>query len=109
MPTSETRTHASITIPLSSTRSRTSMRLLPPVVRSTGIVGSPRERSSSPHLGPPGSCARLAGQRGDASLQAPDLLLQRSVLDGEPVSTRGQVGVVSPPVQADLLGLVDGA
>src|SRR5688572_12750473 len=37
MPTSDTRTQASMTIPLSSTRSRTSMRLVPPVVRSTGI------------------------------------------------------------------------
>src|SRR5919204_3936361 len=36
MPTSDTRTHASITIPLSRTRSRTSMRLVPPGARSTG-------------------------------------------------------------------------
>src|SRR5438067_11709727 len=40
MPTSDTRTHASMTIPLSRTRSRTSMRLDPPAARSTGIVGS---------------------------------------------------------------------
>src|ERR1051325_10017047 len=37
MPTNETRTHASITIPLSRTRSRTSMRELPLGVRSTAI------------------------------------------------------------------------
>src|SRR5919198_4280022 len=36
MPTSDMRTHASITIPLSRTRSRTSMRLVPPGARSTG-------------------------------------------------------------------------
>src|SRR5260370_40918172 len=38
MPTSETRTHASMTMPLSSTRSSTSMRLVPPDARSTGMV-----------------------------------------------------------------------
>src|SRR5688572_95617 len=38
MPTNETRTHASMTIPLSSTRSRTSIRLVPPAARSTAIV-----------------------------------------------------------------------
>src|SRR5476651_503506 len=37
IPTSDTRTHASMTIPLSRTRSRTSMRLVPPAARSTGI------------------------------------------------------------------------
>ena len=36
MPTSETRTHASITMPLSSTRSNTSMMLVPVVERSSG-------------------------------------------------------------------------
>src|SRR5262245_65459962 len=38
MPTSETRTHASITMPLSRTRSRTSMRELPLGERSTAIA-----------------------------------------------------------------------
>src|SRR5262245_55755364 len=38
MPTSETRTQASMTMPLSSTRSRTSMRELPLGVRSTAMV-----------------------------------------------------------------------
>src|SRR5947209_4196603 len=37
MPTRDTRTHASMTIPLSRTRSRTSMRLVPPAARSMGI------------------------------------------------------------------------
>src|SRR5215213_10658656 len=38
IPTSEILTHASITIPLSSTRSRTSIRLLPPGALSTAIL-----------------------------------------------------------------------
>src|SRR3954452_22206987 len=38
IPTSDTRTHASMTIPLSSTRSRTSMRLVPPGARSTAML-----------------------------------------------------------------------
>jgi hypothetical protein len=37
MPTSETRTQASMTIPLSNTRSRTSTRLVPPAALSTGM------------------------------------------------------------------------
>src|SRR6185312_7152916 len=37
MPTSEMRTHASMTIPLSSTRSRTSIKLDPPDTLSTAI------------------------------------------------------------------------
>src|SRR5918993_3554844 len=36
IPTRDTRTHASMTMPLSRTRSRTSMRLVPPGARSTG-------------------------------------------------------------------------
>src|SRR5262249_25677310 len=48
MPTSETRTQASMTMPLSSTRSRTSMRLVPPLVRSTGIDQSPCRLTSRP-------------------------------------------------------------
>src|SRR5579871_391050 len=38
IPTRETRTHASMTIPLSRTRSSTSIRLVPPAVLSTGIM-----------------------------------------------------------------------
>src|SRR5689334_15757536 len=37
IPTSEILTHASMTIPLSKTRSRTSIRLVPPGVLSTAI------------------------------------------------------------------------
>src|SRR2546422_11673073 len=43
IPTSETRTHASMTIPLSRTRSSTSMTLLPTDPLSTGTM------RSSPH------------------------------------------------------------
>src|ERR1700760_2209024 len=39
IPTSEMRTQASITIPLSSTRSRTSIKLDPPDTLSTAIEG----------------------------------------------------------------------
>src|SRR6185312_9497442 len=39
IPTREIRTQASITMPLSSTRSRTSIRLDPPDTRSTAIEG----------------------------------------------------------------------
>src|ERR1051326_9559435 len=41
IPTSEIRTHASMTIPLSSTRSSTSIRLEPPDTRSTDIEWPP--------------------------------------------------------------------
>src|SRR5437899_3202299 len=40
IPTSEMRTQASITMPLSSTRSSTSIRLDPPDTRSTAILNS---------------------------------------------------------------------
>src|SRR4051794_21439540 len=50
MPTRETRTHASMTIPLSSTRSSTSMRLVPPAARSTAILPAPYRGG---HEGPP--------------------------------------------------------
>src|SRR6266849_5839511 len=43
MPTRDTRTQASITMPLSSTRSRTSMRLLPQAARSLAIPAHFRE------------------------------------------------------------------
>src|ERR1700758_1303251 len=44
MPTREIRTQASITIPLSNTRSSTSIRLEPPETRSTAIEHPPAER-----------------------------------------------------------------
>src|SRR5262249_6594527 len=91
MPTRETRTHASITMPLSSTRSRTSMRLVPPVVLSTGIAHPP------------------CRQRSDLALEQADLLAQLLVLGGKAILPGGQVVVVLPPVQPDFLRFVDRA
>src|SRR5688572_12737701 len=99
MPTRETRTHASMTIPLSRTRSRTSMRLVPPAARSTGIsLLCLRQPSRS---GPP------PGQRHKPSLQRADLFLQLLVLRRERVLAWRQVMIELPPVQPDLLGLID--
>src|SRR5213078_5262703 len=44
IPTRDTRTHASMTMPLSRTRSSTSIRLLPLVARSTAIDTTPSTR-----------------------------------------------------------------
>src|SRR5437867_10225980 len=76
MPTSETRTHASITIPLSSTRSRTSIRLEPPAARSTGIG------HSSLHDSRDGADAELfqRGHRGAPTRHLSQLALQRANL-----------------------------
>src|SRR5919205_1970371 len=109
MPTSETRTHASITMPLSSTRSRTSMRLVPPGARSTGGmgVGSPPSRSSGGWRWRDGRSgtrpAELALQLEDAGFQAGDRVLRGGRI------ARHQRSIVPPPVEADLFGLVDRA
>src|SRR5687767_3732356 len=123
MPTSETRTQASMTMPLSRTRSRTSMRLVPPAVRSTGMgqillpPGDPPAGGRS--LADHGASRRLclwrnrlgiAGPRelGDAPLHRLDLYAQALRL--RPCHAAGrQVLVVLPPVEADLLRLVDRA
>src|SRR5215218_7233058 len=104
MPTSETRTQASMTMPLSSTRSRTSMRLVPPGVRSTGMsvpllllaaaAAGPRRRRRRDAL-----LLELDLQLGDARLEPPDHLVLVSV-GGRRVY---QALVVAPPVQSDLL------
>src|SRR6267143_113701 len=103
MPTSETRTHASMTIPLSSTRSRTSMRLDPPDALSTGM--SPLR--TAPRRAAPGRDG--AGQGGELSLEHPDLLAQGLVLRLVAVATWREVVVVFPPVETNLLRLVDRA
>src|SRR4029079_6669563 len=93
MPTRDTRTHASMTMPLSRTRSRTSMRLLPPAVRSTTATAHPSF----------GCCAhslQLLLELRDARLQPRDLVAR-----GVARETR----FVTPPVEPDLLGLVDRA
>src|ERR687888_351932 len=97
IPTSETRTHASTTMPLSRTRSRTSMRLVPPGARSTGGIGSLPLFHAWDRGG--GGGRQLTLQLGDALLQTSDrpfgLLL------------RDKRTVVAPPVQSDLLGFID--
>src|SRR5687767_12368627 len=98
MPTSDTRTQASITMPLSSTRSRTSMRLVPAPVRSTGI-GAPA--GSAPPFRP---CARKLL---DLPLELADLLAQLLVFPDQPALAPGrQVPVVAPPIEPDLLRLI---
>src|SRR5207248_8624999 len=102
MPTSETRTQASITMPLSSTRSRTSIRLVPPDALSTGIS----LLQSAARGAPPGGGA---GEGLELPFEQPDLLAQRLVLRVVAVAAGRQVMVVLPPVEADLLRLVDRA
>src|SRR2546427_158707 len=107
MPTRETRTQASMTMPLSSTRSRTSMRLVPPTVRSTGIRQPPST--------PPGSCraptSKLppTGERRDPVLQDLDLFTQVRILRRDTLVAGREVMIVPPPVQPDLLCLVQRA
>ena len=86
MPTSETRTQASMTMPLSRTRSRTSMRLVPPEARSTGMLITPWFLSSGRRavFAPPlPACLGCGSQRGDLLLQQADLLPQHLVLEGQ--------------------------
>src|SRR5262245_8943389 len=98
MPTSETRTHASMTIPLSSTRSRTSMRLVPPAARSTGIEHSLFQRGrAAPH------------HRGQLTLERPHLLFELFILGRERLFARREMVIELPPVETDLLGLIDRA
>src|SRR3954470_7041228 len=89
IPTKETRTQASITMPLSKTRSRTSMRLVPPEARSTGmrtpwflLCGSPGPACAAPFR------ARR-GERGHLLFQGAHLLLQGLVLEGQPAGADG--------------------
>src|SRR5688500_4022775 len=130
MPTSDTRTYASITIPLSSTRSRTSIRLVPPGALSTAIAsflrieGKEHRPSGRHRAGPRESALRGPGHRGRAlaGLGArrepvqpllellnpiPQLLILRRQPRGLPRAR--QRAVELPPVQPDLLRLVDGA
>src|SRR5262249_7791002 len=109
IPTSETRTQASITMPLSSTRSRTSMRLVPPEALSTGIVRSLWLRPVGARRGPAFRQRSPARQGLDLAFQQADLLAQLLLLELGAVPAGREVLVVAPPVQADLLCLVDGA
>src|SRR5215207_10507681 len=112
MPTKETRTHASMTIPLSSTRSRTSMRLVPPEARSTGIRLPPGCLLSTGPGGPAARARRLRlvlhRQGSHPGLQKTDLLPESLVLERQPPGADREVRVLAPPIQPDLLRLVDG-
>src|SRR3954467_15892108 len=77
IPTRETRTHASMTIPLSRTRSRTSIRLVPPAARSTGIGYSCESYQALSERPGSGSTAR---KRRQPALQHSDFSLQFLIL-----------------------------
>src|SRR5262249_33265287 len=113
MPTSETRTQASMTIPLSSTRSRTSMRLVPPVVRSTGIGSSSAFLPLLLFLWSAGAaCGRrsaILGEQGHLRLERGELAPQIVALAHRARAAGSEVRVVFPPVEPDLLCLVDRA
>src|SRR5439155_11512267 len=102
MPTSETRTHASITIPLSSTRSRTSIRLVPPAALSTGI-GALLQSSCVASRGAVARRRRrpAARERLLPPPQRPHLLAQLLVLGRQRLLARRQMVIEFPPVEAD--------
>src|SRR6185436_650670 len=104
IPTSETRTQASMTMPLSRTRSRTSMRLVPPAARSTAILCSCCPRP----LPLPLPSFRRSGRQGvDLALELPQLGLELFGAElGPPLPARRQVPIVPPPIETDFLGLV---
>src|SRR6476659_9972602 len=110
MPTSETRTHASMTMPLSRTRSRTSIRLVPPAARSTAMLCSCA--SGYIQLTAP-AAAGLRGRFGARQLVNAFAQLAnfgaQLVLRGACGGARRQVPIVAPPVKPDLLGLVERA
>src|SRR3979411_1199001 len=105
IPTRDTRTHGSMTIPLSRTRSRTSIRLVPPAAPSTGL-GHSLCRSFfclSLRLTTRPRCAATR-QRGKLPLQRAHLLAQVVVLGGQHLLARREMVIVFPPVETDLLG-----
>src|SRR5947209_7710348 len=111
MPTRDTRTHASITIPLSRTRSSTSIRLEPLAARSTGIVissGLSVLRVPRAPLHPERSLRRRR-QRGDFLLELLDLLPESGVGGQRCLPSGSEVPVVTPPIEADRLRLLEGA
>src|SRR5688572_31445570 len=107
IPTSETRTHASMTIPLSRTRSRTSIRLVPPAARSTAIVKAPYSLLSVRSV--PCATARRPGQRRQPAFHQSQLFTQLEVLLHHLLTAGRQMAVVLPPVEANGLRLVDRA
>src|SRR5580765_2438555 len=108
IPTRDTRTHASMTIPLSRTRSRTSIRLVPPAARSTGIGHSLCRTSISWH-GLPRWRRAAARQRRELPFERTHLFAQPVVFRRQRLLARRQMVIVFPPVETDLLRLVDRA
>src|SRR6187455_3358958 len=112
IPTSETRTQASMTIPLSSTRSRTSIRLEPPAARSTAIhclLGNLPLRSPpiEPLGAQSGSALRRTWRRFQLPLESSNFFLELLVFHRQLVAPQREMTIVTPPVQPDLFGLVD--
>src|SRR5689334_11054250 len=103
MPTSEIRTQASMTIPLSSTRSRTSIKLEPPETLSTAIRGPPslgidrllHAFYADSSLIP---ARRLRRRWRAGQLGPPYHILRRR---------RREIGVVLPPVKTYGLSFID--
>src|SRR5690606_38676428 len=91
-----------MTMPLSRTRSSTSIRLVPPDVLSTAIVAP---------LGPPlpGGCFQSSPREClEIHFELPHAFRQALVLAHQRIAGDGrEVPVVLPPVEADLLRLVD--
>src|SRR5688572_30200271 len=109
-----------MTMPLSRTRSRTSTRLDPPAALSTGIGYSTPGLAWSTDTSGPRSTFGLSrgatsgfgfgidGGGGQLSLQRGDPPFENLAIAADDAARR-EVAVVHPPVQTDLLGLVEGA
>src|SRR5258708_1393907 len=105
MPTSEMRTQASMTIPLSSTRSRTSIKLDPPETLSTAIRRPPSLESNR-SLRPFYACRGLAWpRRPRGRWRTGQLRPARHGLGRR----SGKIRIVFPPVEADGFGLINRA
>src|SRR5438309_9044363 len=103
MPTSEMRTQASITIPLSSILSRTSIKLDPPETLSTAIRGPPSLVSiGSLHAfcanSGPLSARHTGPWRRPGKLGPPYHFFRR---------LRGEIGVVPPPIETYGFSLIN--
>src|SRR5262245_51560662 len=109
IPTSDTRTQASMTMPLSSTRSRTSIRLVPPAARSTGIGQLLRVELQSVAALPWRRRGSPTRQRRQPSLEPTHLFPQFIVFRRQRLLAGRQVVIVLPPIEANLLGLIDRA
>src|SRR5437899_807176 len=108
MPTSETRTQASMTMPLSRTRSRTSIRLVPPAARSIGIGHSLCAHCACA-LSERARRGSATGQRRELPLEGTHLFPQLFVLGRQLLFAGREMMIELPPIEADLLRLVDRA